>query len=357
MRRILAFLLISVLALGACNSSGGDAAEDPKGALTDAVGALEDTEGIHMTFTVESTPESLAAASEGDLAEEDAQKILDSSLSVTSKSADKPEDAQAEFIVDIAGRLVEMRALNNTFYVRADVRDLVEEFGGDTAEIDAFVGQAPPGFEFAGPLAEGEWIAVEGAQQFSEQMGAPSPDAELQKKFAEDLQKAVEENAEVTSEGSDDQGDHVRATIKVKPLYESLVQTFGSLNVPGAALPDSSQVPDEEVVIDFWLQDGFLSQVQLDVTQFRDWEGSEMPEGVEELAINIDLEESTEEIEAPEAAASVDFQQLFQGFLGGMAPQTETETAPTDDVCSQLKGAPPEVLEEFAEECPELQPK
>ncbi|MGI8407996.1 MAG: hypothetical protein ACR2L3_05750 [Actinomycetota bacterium] len=358
---MLAFLMVSVLVLGACNKAGGggDAAEDPKGALTDAVGALGETEGISMTFTVESTTESLVAA-EGEMTEEDAQKILDSSLSVTASNLSDPENSQAEFVVDIAGNLVEFRALDDTIYLRADVRELTEDFGGDTAEIDAFVAQAPPGFEFAGPLAEGEWIAIEGAKEFSEQMGAPSPDAELQDKFAADLKKAVEDNAEVTSEGSDDQGDHVKATIKVKPLYESLVQSFGTLQVPGAALPDSSEVPDEEIVVDFWVQDGLLSQIQLDITQFRDWEGAEMPEGIEELALNIDLEESDEAIEAPEAAATVDFQQLFQGFLGGMTG-SESETAPAapaeGDVCSQLVGAPPEVLEQFAEECPELQPQ
>lgn len=357
MRRMLAFLMVSVLVLGACNKSGGEAAEDPKGALTSAVGALGDTEGISMTFTVESTTGSLAAASEGEMTEEDAQKILDSSLSITAANLSDPENSQAEFVVDIAGNLVEFRALDDTIYLRADVRELTEEFGGDTAEIDAFVAQAPPGFEFAGPLAEGEWIAIEGAKEFSEQMGAPSPDAELQDKFAADLKKAVEDNAEVTSEGSDDQGDHVKATIKVKPLYESLVQSFGTLQVPGAALPDSSEVPDEEIVVDFWVQDDVLSQIRLDITQFRDWEGAEMPEGIEELALNIDLEESDEAIEAPEAAATVDFQQLFQGFLGGMTG-SETETAPAEgDVCSQLVGAPPEVLEQFAEECPELQPQ
>lgn len=364
MRRTLAFLLVTALVFGACNKSGGggDAAEDPKGALVSAVGALGEVDGIATTITIESTVESLAAASEGDLAEEDAQKILDSSFSFRAKG-DSPENGQAEIVFDIAGDLVEMRVLADTLYVRADVRDLVEQFGGPSSEIDQFVASAPPGFEFASPLVEGEWIAIEGARQFSEQFGAPSPDAELQKEFANSLQTAVEDNSEVTSEGSDDKGDHVRAAVEIKPLYDSLRETFGTLNVPGAALPEATDVPDETLLIDFWIQDDRLSQIQIDVTQFRDWEGAEMPEGIEELVLDIDIEESSDDVEAPEAAASVDFQQLLQTFMGGITgSQSESGSATIEapaegDVCSQLAGAPPEVLEQFAEECPELQPK
>jgi len=360
-RRTLFFLLATALIFGACNESGGgggDAAEDPQAALSSAVGALGESDGIATTFTIESTVESLAAASEGDMTEEDAQKILDSSIFFRAKG-ETPETGQAEIVVDVAGNLVEMRVLEDTLYLRADVRDLVDEFEGNQAEVDEFVATAPPGFEFAGPLAEGEWIAIEGAKEFGQQMGAPSPDDELQKQFADSLQTAVEDNSEVTSEGSDDQGDHVQAAVQIKPLYESLQKTFGSLNVPGAALPEATDIPDETLLVDFWIQDDQLSQIQIDVTQFREWEGAEMPEGVEELVLNVDLEENTDEVEVPEAAANVDFQQLIQGFFGGMTGGS-TESAPAapgGDVCSQLVGAPPEVLEQFAEECPELQPK
>lgn len=358
-RRTLAFLLASVLVLGACNDSGGgggEAAEDPKGSLTSAVQTLGEAEGLQATFTVESTIESLSAAGEGDLKEEDAQKILDSSISIRGKG-ETPEDAQAEIIFDIAGHLVEMRVLADTLYVRADTRELIDEFGGNQEEADQFVAQAPPGFEFAGPLIEGEWIAIEGAQQFSQQFGAPSPDVEVQKEFVAALEKAIDENATVTSEGSDDQGDHVRAAVKLQPLYTSLQEAFGNIAIPGAQLPDATEIPDETLTLDFWIQDDQLSQIQFDFTQFREWEGNDMPEGVEDLTLNIDLEESTDDVEAPEAAASVDFAELMQTFFGGMTGST-TESAPAEgDVCSQLVGAPPEVLEQFAEECPELQPQ
>lgn len=359
MRRTLAFLITTVFVFGACNQSGGgggDAAEDPQAALSSAVSALGEADGLATTVTIESTVESLTAASEGDMTEEQAQQILDSSIFFRAKG-ETPEEAQVEVIVDIAGSLAEFRALSDTFYIRADVRDLVDQLGGDQAEVDTFVQTAPPGFEFAGPLAEGEWIAIEGAQEFSQQFGAPSPDAELQKEFANSLKTAVEENSEVTSEGSDDQGDHVQAAVQIKPLYESLQKTLGSLNVPGAALPTATDIPDETLLVDFWIQDEQLSQVQIDVTQFKEWEGAEMPEGVEELTLNLDLEESTDDVEAPEAAATIDFQQLLQGFLGGMTGGGAAPAPAEGDVCSQLVGAPPEVLEQFAEECPELQPK
>src|SRR5688572_11229563 len=160
MRRFFATLLAAGLVLGACggDSGGGpDPADDPKGALTNALENLGEYEGIDMTFSLDSTADDLAAVSEGDLTEEQADIILNSSINVKAISGESLEDTQFEFVVDIDSSLVEMRFVNGTLYARGDVRDLVDKFGGDQAMVDQAVSEGAAQYDFIEPLVEGEW--------------------------------------------------------------------------------------------------------------------------------------------------------------------------------------------------------
>jgi hypothetical protein len=372
-RRFLVLLLSGALTLSACGGdSGPDPAEDPKGALTAALEKLGEYEGITATVSLDSDTGSLVAASEGELTEELAQVILDSSLAITSKSGDKPEDAQAEFVADIAGDRAELRVVEETLYARADVAELVARFEGDPAELDQFRQQAPPGFEFVGTLLDGDWIAITGAQefaeQFAEQFGGPIPSeeeaAEFQKELADKLSAAFEDNATVESVGSDDVGDHLEARIALRGLYEAFVELMQSApgigTLPPGTFPPASEVPDEELTVDAWIDGGDLVQIAFDFLKIAEtFEAEPAPPGVENLGLRIQLEEFTGDVEAPDAADTVDFQQIFQGLLGAGigsgSGSMEVEQPDLGELCSQLEGAPPEVVEQFAEECPELQ--
>ena len=369
MRRFLLPLLSAVLLLTACSEGGGpDATENPKGALTSAFENLTESEGQTMVFTVRSDEASMVALSEGDLTEEDAAKVLESSVTISSTNETDPLKAEFEMVVDVAGHLIEAKQVGEVAYLRLDGRELIEEFG-NPAEIEAGLAQMPPQFAFLNSLVDGEWIALTGLEGMREQLGAPSPDAELQKKLTDDLAKALEDNAEVRSEGADDIGDHLVATVKVRPLFESLNEAIGSLGalsgIPGAQMPSASEIPDEEVQIHFWVEDDALTQIELDITQFESWAAAQdFPEGVNELALTLTLEEFSGGVEVPEAAEEVDLMQLiqtfFQGAMGGtseMTPATPDEgQSSIEDLCKSLEGAPPEVVEQFANECPELQP-
>ena len=372
MRRLLIPFLTAALLLSACADSGGpDASENPKAALTSAFENLAESEGQTMVFTLRSDEASMVALSEGDLSEEDAGKFLESAITISSTNETDPLKAEFEMVIDAAGHLIEAKQVGEVAYLRLDGRELIEEFG-DPAEIEAGLAQMPPQFAFLNSLVDGEWIALTGLEGMREQLGAPSPDAELQQKLTQDLTKAIEDNAEVRSEGSDDVGDHLVATIQVRPLFESLSEAIGSLGalsgIPGAQLPSASEIPDEEVQIHFWVEDDALTQIELDITQFETWaEAEDFPEGVNDLALRLELEDFDGGVEAPEAAEEVDLMQLiqtfFQGAMGGSV-ETGSETIPApdegqssiDDLCKSLEGAPPEVVEQFAAECPELQP-
>jgi hypothetical protein len=124
----------------------------------------------------------------------------------------------------------------------------------------------------------------------------------------------------------------------------------------GAGLPQASEVPNEDVVLDVWIEDDFVQQMELDFLQFADFEGADIPEGVDQAALRLTFEEFDGEVEAPKDSTKVDTRELaglFAGAAGGGAGAAGGDQ-PTD-ICEQLKGAPPEVIEQFAQECPELQ--
>lgn len=375
MRRLMAILAGSVLLIAGCGGdSGPDPAEDPKGALVSAFRALGDS-GMTLTVRLNAGVDDLIALAQGSgdaLPEEDAQKILDSSLRITTNGESDPENSQTEIAVNVAGleNAIEMKFRDDTLYARASVRELVEEFGGSAAEIDQAVAGAPPGFEFIGPAIEGEWIGLTGFQALADQLGAMAgqPPAEEQQeeaeKMAEAMAQLLQDNANVTHEGSDDAGDHMVVTMNLRDTYTGFVQILGTFGSLGGAqmgqLPPESEIPDRDVVFDTWVDGGRVTQVEFDITQFSDLPEAEIPADVENFGILVEFEEFDGEIEAPEDFNEVDLQQLMQAFLGGLGGMTETETsAPTtempDDFCEQLAEAPPEVIAQFEAECPELQ--
>ncbi|MGI8773767.1 MAG: hypothetical protein ACR2KQ_01950 [Actinomycetota bacterium] len=162
MKRISIILLSLALIFVACSGdSGPDPAENPKDALTSAFEKLGDG-GYTFTLRVDSDPGSLAALSADDggtpMTEEDAQKLLDSSISFSGTDEEDAQERDAAITVNVAGNedAIEIRVIDEALFARADVRELVETFGGTTAELDQVASQSPPGFEFIGSAIEGE---------------------------------------------------------------------------------------------------------------------------------------------------------------------------------------------------------
>ena len=174
MRKLLILAVAAVLFAGACG--GEDATENPQGSINDAVEALSDYEGITITLSIDSTSDDLVALSEGSLTAEQAQQILDSSFTASSTNTEDPQEAEAEFSVDIAGQAdsLEVKFVDGTLYLRADVAGIMDTFGADSSQLDAFRQQAgsQPGFEFVEPALNGEWIALTGFNQLLEQAGS-----------------------------------------------------------------------------------------------------------------------------------------------------------------------------------------
>lgn len=374
MKKALALAVISALLMGAC--AGGDApSEDPKAALISAMENTGSAEGLTFTLSLQSTPESLDAMARADgggsgLAEEDAERFLDSSVTISTRGSG--EEGAFEMVVNVAGQDdFEMKAIDEVLYLRADVEGLVETFGGDPSEIDTGVQQAEAqGLDFVRPAAEGEWVSIAGLKETTQQItGQSPPPVPEQEQLIEDLTASFRENATVTSEGVEDFGEHLVVSVPLRDTYENFVEDFARLGrqLPVGQLPDAAEVPDEKVTMDVWVDDDQVTQILFDLIQVaRLTRDTEVPKEVKEFGFLAQIEEFDDEIKVPEDAVAIDPQQIF-GLLGSMfmngmgAGGSAGQAPPGSDLgagfnCDDLKGAPPEVLSQFAEECPELQP-
>lgn len=346
MKRSLTAVAASLMLLAAC---GGDGIEgDPKQALADAFRGLGQAEGLTVTATLQSTAASLRAAaeSEGDqLSEENAAKILASSVTVSGKSTTDPSEAQSEIAINVAGNedAIQVKVISNTLYARADVRSLVETFEQDPASLDPFVQQAEAsGLDFVRPAVDGEWLSISGLDAMQQQlgMGQPTPSGvELEQvfdRFAED----IESKATVTEGDVDGPGTHLIVEIGARDVVDSFLNLARQLGqaIPPNAFPSPSDIPDRQVRVNTWVEGDFVRQIELDLLQFAAFEGEDIPEGVDELALRLGIDEFDDDVEAPGDAVQVDPKRVLQLLFGGAAASGSEVIAPPGEV--DLEPAP-----------------
>lgn len=360
-------VIASALLLGTACAGSGSGSGDPEGSLIDALEALLQTDAYTQTITFQSDADSLVALSEGDLDEGSATKILDSSIVISAAEADDPADATAEVIFNIAGtNSLEIRFTEGHLYLRADVAHLLETFGEDPAQLDTIARevQGQPGLEWVDEALAGEWVVVRDAAALAQQMGGGTTlSGEQQKQLVNDLLQSIEEHATVTDEGEDEAGQHVAASLPLRETLQDLIQSLGpAAGMAGGDLQGSlDEIPNEDIVIDFWIDDGTVTQLAVDILQFQEAieeSGEEFPEGVEEFAVLVQIEEFDGNVEAVADAVEIDtaaLTQAFGGLLGGGLGGAPSTGGSSEFNCDMLKGAPPEVIELYAEECPELQ--
>jgi hypothetical protein len=319
-RALRSIVAAACLVLAGCGGSSG--AGGPQETLDTALEHLREAPGITARVTLRSTPESLQAlAADGSksLSLEDARKILDSSLTVSGSNSDDPAEASSRIVVEAAGRnSLEVRVVDQTLYVQADVPYLLETFGQPPAAAQAFVQQATAaGLSFVGPFVEGRWIALQGFDRFMQQSGNETPSAE-QKKALDDLLEALRSSASVTSAGEDPAGEHLVVRVNLRDVARHVADAAGALgqSVPTGGLAPEG-VPDKEVALDLWVQDDSVSRIEFDLLQVPRLGDEEIPDGVEALTLRVDLSEFSGEVEVPGDAIPVDPAQVMQAFMGG----------------------------------------
>ncbi len=362
MRKVLIGLAAAALLATGCSSGPAEPDADAKAALIDALRAVTESDGITQELTLLSTVESLQAATRdagNELPTAAAQNLLDSSLVVSQTQPEDPSDTTAEVLASIGGRNVfEVRIVDDSLFLRADVDRLVRTFGGDPAAIDLFVGpvQNRPGFEWLRPALDGEFLVIRNLDRLTKQLGAPR--VRNEEKITQAFLDTVRDNASVSDAGDEDPGTHLIARLPVRETLADLTKLIGSAGVlpPGAGFPDVTEIPEGTISIDFWLDDGTLTQVEVDLLQFQRFASADerLPEQVEELGVRVTLEEFDGNVEPVANAIELDPRVIAQALAFVMPASPSFETSEKFD-CSQLKGAPPEVVELYAAECPGLQ--
>lgn len=386
-RAAVAVLVLAVVAT-ACNGGGGSG--DPQRDLREALQAMGEWTGLTMRLSLDSDPASLTAlsAAEGQpLPEEAAAHILDGSLTVsmvTDEDAAVAELTPFQLALRVGDdALVELRGSDDTAYVRVDLPRILGLFGQDeemVAGIEAMLGSALP------PDAlRGQWLSLRDAGTLMEAMtggmSTPTPDPEQEAAF-ERLAGAFANAAEVTSDGSDDAGQRLRVRGNVRDFYDAVKAEAEALGLPLTGLDDRDEVPDEMVEVLVWLRDGSVSQVEVDLLQLAALDPeADVPEGVERLAMRIEVSQFDGNIDVPGDAVELNAQQLMQtffetmggGFMGGegglpgMGAELDASVTPGFDpaqmfdeetraqYCEQVRDMPQDMIDQhFAEICPEL---
>jgi hypothetical protein len=373
MRKLLAAIAAATMLMAACggDEGGGGGGGNPQETLQAAVENLSES-GQTLTFSLASDAGSLEAASEGSINEETANKILESSISVSANNADDPADAEFALAANIAGSTdVEFRLVDEVVYLRIDLDSLLDLAGPEAKaqaqpQIDALVQQASAqGLDWVEAGVSGEWLAFTGVTQLLEQFSgmAASPSSE-QQAIVDQFAAALTDDATVTSEGDEDPGEHLVASIEFKDVYDNFLELAEGLGqgAPMADLPPESEIPEGQLTVDFWVSDGRLTQVEVDFLQLAQLGEEEIPEGVESLGLRVTLEEFDGGVEAPSDATEVDLAQLIQTFSGGGLGGATGGTGGTapgggaemDAFCEELKSQPKAIQKQFAAQCPNL---
>jgi hypothetical protein len=368
-RKLLALLGAAALVGAGCETLGGGSAggQDPKAALTQAIEALADAEGVTVVITLEASPQDLVSLSEEGLTEEQAQAVLDSSITFAQANTTDLDEIEQQYIFDIAGigDAVELRIVGLTYYARADIRAIAEAFGADTSQLDAVAQQAAAqGLDFIGPALDGDWIALTGLSQFQQGTGEAALNRQLEG-FGRALD-AIINSADVTAEDEDEIGEHLVASVPIRDTVEEFARYARQTGQPFQA-PPPEEIPDEDARLDVWVNDEELRQAEIDLLQFWDLTDEGPPSGVERLTLRLQFEQEPVRVEEPQGAHEVNVQQLMQTLLGGAvggtepAPPTadEPQAAFCDALLEELESAPPNIqrqaIRDLGDQCPNLE--
>jgi hypothetical protein len=280
-----------------------------------------------------------------------------------SARGETPEDTQVELLVNVDGNTdaVSVRGVGTSLYLRAEVAELVESFGGNQAEIDAAVDAASAqGLDFAQAVVDGEWVGIEGIDELAQQFGVPiqTPDPEQAAALQERLAAVLEQNADVTSEGTDDTGAHLVVSLPLKETVQELLEVLEGLGgAPAGSIPTDQldEIPEGDVPIDAWISDGRLVQIELDAVEIAKTFGGEPPEGIDRLAFRVAIDEFTGEVEAPEDFVEIDVQEILQGIFGAALGGAGGSESIGADVEVEVPGNREVILPELGLACSDLQ--
>jgi hypothetical protein len=347
LNRLLAGGSIAAL-LGGVAACGLQSVE-PRIQLRDALRAFTDQASGALRLSVPSSEDDvrafLAAADEATGGEDVSADVLSTLLSSSvvvgfdeGKDAGDPADDGGRFVVEIGDLdAAELRTTGETVYARADVDGLVHEFPDLAADVEsaraeldaAEAGAADLPAALLAPahaLLEGEWVSLDTAALLAEVeeltgTATAEEDAELQSDLEELAGKALQDAVVGVErkEEDDDLGDHLVVKVNLRTGYATVRDGLPGIIPAGEdpatleELPPVDEVPDRDVAVSVWVDDGELTRAELDAAQFLD-------EPAGHLVLRADALDA-EPVTAPSDSVPVDVGALFEGAMAaGNAP-------------------------------------
>lgn len=379
MRTLVAALSATLLLTGACSDAPPNPADDPKAALREAFERLGD-DPLTISLSLDADAEALerAMAEEPDPAPAGLASTLVGSEVVISTNGATGEEAAAEMTVVVDGEpAAEIVAEGSDLFLRVDVAGLMGTFGADPAELDKALAKAPPGLDFLDAAVAGEWIHLTGAQQLAAMTGQPQePTEEQQEQFERFLDTLVNDRVTARTGEEEGPGTHVEVNVPMRAVADDLLDfakesAGGALPASQLAPLDTSEIPEGELVLDTWIDEGELTQLRFDFLNNAEAFGEDEPPEVDELALTVGFEDWDEEIETPDDAVEVSVQEIFGALMtavmtpvpgempgmpgsGEMPAPGEMPGSDPSEVCREIAKLPVEQQQAFKQLCPNL---
>lgn len=330
---------------GSSSSSGGggggsvgtgtnNSSQAPGSELASAVTALGNVSTLTASLKLGATASQisdLATANSSTLTSAETNAIAGAQISieVSAPSGKKLSDlgggtgpAAFDFTISDNGtNFISLRSVNQTVYVQADLKDLLNTIGKGST-FASLQGESAALPSFAQALIAGKWISLPESTLKSLEStlgaaaGTASPNPAQQQQILGALQTILTNDVTVTrvSSGSTDKLD---LSANLRTLVTGFIGSVSSaVPAAGSALSgvDPSSVPDENIALTASVTGGALSELSIDLGQFDHKEKVSFP-------LNLSFTGGGSAVAAPSGAVAVDssqLSQLFAGLAGGL---------------------------------------
>jgi hypothetical protein len=307
----LAAVAAAAMVLGACGSST-PTTTSPQQAVSSAFTALGSQSGIDLHISLGVTSKELqqmaAQGGSGRLSATAANDIAAGSIVVdlntgngTPLNNQTSSDRSQQFGLAVqvppaagansaqAADPVELRYVDQTFYLRANLPTLLRDLGQSPSSAAGFQRAAQGADQYVPGLAalgQGNWVSVPASEltgllqglqaQVPGAAGTSSPSTTGQ--MWSQLHAAFTANTRFAQVGTSGGRTHYTASVAVKPFVrdveQSLPASLGS--IPGASSVDKQitraigQIPaGQKLVADVWVKDNKVQELDIDLNQFK----------------------------------------------------------------------------------------
>jgi hypothetical protein len=303
----LSAVMAGALLLGACGTAA-PASAPPKQAVNQAFDALGAQAGIDLRVSLGVSAaqlQKMATTNGGSsgLTAQNAKDIAESSIVVAYSTGNGKSINDSQAATDPAQRFglavqvgasapLELRDVNQTIYLKADLATLLKDLGQDSTPANGFsravegANQYIPGLSV---LAQGGWVSVpasaltgllQGLQTELPSSSSSASTPATSGQILSQLHLAFTSNTTYALAGAPGPRTHYKLTLAVKPFVHEVLTALGSSlgnlsSVPGASSIANNinsaiaKIPaNQKLVADVWVSNKKAQEIDIDLNQF-----------------------------------------------------------------------------------------